>query len=70
MCRYSHGFLVGDEHFDLVESFFSTSGMCGSGFAVSRAGVWAGNVNLLPAAARGLRRREVGDENDPLAGQH
>lgn len=56
MCRHSHGFLVGDEHFDLVESFLSPSGMCGSGFAVSRAGVWAGNVNLLTAAAWGLGR--------------
>lgn len=70
MWRYAHGFLVGDEHFDLVESFLSTSGMCGSRFAVSRAGVWAGNVNLLAAAARRLGRREVCDENDPLAGQH
>lgn len=70
MCRYSHGFLVGDEHFDLVESFFSTSGMRGSGFAVSRAGVRAGNVHLLTAAARGLGRGEVCDENDPLTCQH
>lgn len=70
MCRYSHGFLVGDEHFDLVKSFLSASGMCGSGFTVGRAGVRAGNVNLLSAAARGLGRGEVCDENNPLAGQH
>ena len=68
--KYSRRFLIGDENLDLVEGLLGTGGLDSSRFAVGRARVGAGNVNLLSSAARGFGGGEVCDEDDSLTGQH
>lgn len=66
----SRGFLIGDEHFDLIEGFFGTGGLNRSRFAMGGAGMRAGNINLLASTARRFRVREICDEHYTLTGQH
>lgn len=65
--------LVGDEHFDLVQGLLGTGGgREGSRhrLSVGRAGMGAGDIDLLTPAARGFGVREVGDEDNAFTGQH
>jgi len=66
----SRGFLIGDEHFDLIEGFFGTGGLSRSRFAMGRAGMRTGDINLLASTARWFRVREICDEHYTLTGQH
>lgn len=67
------GFLVGDEHFDLVEGLFGAGGDRrggGGGLVVGGASVGAGDVDLFAGAARWFGVGKIGDEDYSFAGQH
>lgn len=49
------GFLIGDEHFDLIEGLFGTGRLSRSRFVMGGAGMRTGNINLLTSTSRWFR---------------